>query len=267
MHARWARENRASRREIERRYEAKHGDRVRAEKRERYAKVSADPEGAAARRAEKRQYYRDNRERILARAKERRSQDLGNKYLHQHGINWESLFRAFWEAQGGKCYLCGDDLKRDVPKAIHLDHDHACCPLAKSCERCRRGLACKECNRLIGIALDDPGRLRRIADNLARAKDEVRERMKQPRKPRAENSWELTCQFCGTTFRGCRSDIKCCSSSCYDKLSRQARVQALENGEGTTPCKQCGTMFVPRTVQNVYCSKNCSNRAYAERRH
>jgi hypothetical protein len=48
----------------------------------------------------------------------------------------------------------------------HLDHDHRCCPRGKSCQYCRRGLACPECNQLIGLAHDDPDRLRRIAANL-----------------------------------------------------------------------------------------------------
>jgi hypothetical protein len=265
--ARWMRENRERRKEIVARSDAKHGERRRAEHRERYAEVSADPDKAAARQAASHQYYLDNREHILATAKKRRAQDLTNKYLHQHGVPWEPLFQALWEAQDGRCYLCRDELRRDEPKAIHLDHDHSCCPLARSCERCRRGLACKDCNHLIGVAKDDPDRLRRIADNLERAVEGVRERMQEPRQPRIDHSWELSCEFCGKSFRGCRSDIQCCSSSCYYKLRYRRRAEALKTGEGTASCKRCGEPFIPRTAQNVYCSKNCSNAAYVDRKH
>ena len=87
------------------------------------------------------------------------------------------MFDALWEAQADKCYLCGDELMRGVARAMHIDHDHTCCPLGKTCEKRRRGLACKDCNRLIGIAQDDPDRLERIAVNLRVAEAAVAERL------------------------------------------------------------------------------------------
>jgi Recombination endonuclease VII len=76
-------------------------------------------------------------------------------------------YDALWESQGGKCYLCGDDLVRG--RKTHIDHDHSCCPRNKSCALCRRGLSCDLCNWIIGYAGDDPGRLRMLADNLEAA--------------------------------------------------------------------------------------------------
>lgn len=37
-----------------------------------------------------------------------------------------------------------------------VDHDHTCCVGEKSCGMCIRGLLCKRCNQLLGIAQDDP---------------------------------------------------------------------------------------------------------------
>ena len=83
--------------------------------------------------------------------------------------------------QAGRCYLCGDSLPPNLGK-IHVEHDHDCCPSPRklaglggkiSCGKCVRGLACSSCNRLIGIARDDPYRLRRIADNLEGANHRV----------------------------------------------------------------------------------------------
>lgn len=68
----------------------------------------------------------------------------------------------------GRCYLCGNEFKNE--QNIHLDHDHECCALGKSCEVCLRGGACNNCNVLVGLAYDDPDRLRRIANNLEEAK-------------------------------------------------------------------------------------------------
>ena len=42
------------------------------------------------------------------------------------------------------------------------------------CPSCRRGLAHIRCNTLLGMAGDDPARLRRIAANLAKAKRRIR---------------------------------------------------------------------------------------------
>ena len=46
----------------------------------------------------------------------------------------------------------------------------------RSCPQCRRGLAHNVCNSLIGMAGDDPKRLRRIAANLERARKQIKAR-------------------------------------------------------------------------------------------
>ena len=80
---------------------------------------------------------------------------------HDHGLELTELL-ALWEKQDRSCYCCGREL--DHPRAnrqrselsINIDHDHKICPPAKnergiqkrshSCERCRRGLSCRDCN-------------------------------------------------------------------------------------------------------------------------
>jgi hypothetical protein len=95
----------------------------------------------------------------------------------KHGVNWQEAFLQLWEAQGGRCYLCGDHLNRDEPHATVFDHHHACCPSRHTCDICRRGLACGRCNKLVGLADEDPERLRRIADALAAANELVLQRL------------------------------------------------------------------------------------------
>lgn len=57
--------------------------------------------------------------------------------------------------QGGRCAIC----RIDSPGgrgAWHVDHDRSCCPSAKSCGECVRGLLCTNCNLMLGHAKDEP---------------------------------------------------------------------------------------------------------------
>lgn len=55
--------------------------------------------------------------------------------------------------QNGKC-CCGREL---LPgKGTCVDHDHKCCPGAKSCGMCVRGLLCSRCNFVLGLLEEDP---------------------------------------------------------------------------------------------------------------
>lgn len=89
-----------------------------------------------------------------------------------HGLS-PGDWAAMWAAQDGRCYLCGRGM--DKEKA-YVEHDHSCCGEDRSCRICRRGLACPDCNTSIGLAGDDPDRLRRMADALKAANAGVSER-------------------------------------------------------------------------------------------
>lgn len=50
--------------------------------------------------------------------------------------------------QGDRCLICGNK-----PHLLVVDHDHKCCPQRhKTCGKCVRGLLCRSCNTLIGLA-------------------------------------------------------------------------------------------------------------------
>lgn len=53
--------------------------------------------------------------------------------------------------QGG-CAICGHP--DPGTKGWTVDHDHRCCDAEKSCTRCRRGVLCGYCNRMLGSAFD-----------------------------------------------------------------------------------------------------------------
>ena len=113
-------------------------------------------------------YYQAHRDEILRRQALTRDARI-------HGLAPDDWARL-WTDQRGRCYLCSDPLSRgDRSRSlVVVDHDHRCsCGRFRSCRWCRRGLACLRCNVLIGMADDDPERLRRIADNLERAQKRV----------------------------------------------------------------------------------------------
>lgn len=152
------------------------------------------PEERLARvRQQRHAYYEANRERLLAanrrwhaenrayRAEsnqlwrlQNRAERTDKERQRRHGPDGAEAFAQMWQEQAGRCYLCD---KSVVIEEMHMDHDHRCCPKNKSCRRCRRGLACKLCNVLIGDAGDDPALLRKIADRLEAARVLVTERL------------------------------------------------------------------------------------------
>lgn len=201
-------------REYNRQYREANAEKIKERKRQRYL---ANRERVSE---YNRQYYAANREAVLAQArkygtenadaiKARKRRDYAAnpgkakayhaersargvyrlRHLEQtHGIDVSDWFEL-WDAQEGRCYLCGNDLD-PAPRKTHVEHFHGCAAHGpvKSCRHCRRGLACSRCNRLIGMAGDDPEFLRKIADRLEAANRDVAER--QLRAPQ-----QLTLEF------------------------------------------------------------------------
>jgi hypothetical protein len=128
-------------------------------------------------RAARLAYEAANREKIRAKAAAYRA---ANRELARDQALWRmhrmrpDQWSALYLTQGGCCYLCGDQLD---PEKVDIDHDHRCCPRNSSCPNCRRGLTCRGCNRAIGLAKDDPARLRRMADRLETAQKRVSDRL------------------------------------------------------------------------------------------
>lgn len=88
--------------------------------------------------------------------------------LHVHGLTPET-FQALWNSQDGLCYLCEDPLEPGINTVI--EHDHSCCIKGRSCDKCRRGLAHRKCNLLLGLANDNPDLLMKIAMNFKEKND------------------------------------------------------------------------------------------------
>ena len=127
--------------------------------------------------AKRRARHEANHDEINARRRAERNPAISSAQglKQRHGMRPEE-WSAMYVTQEGCCYLCNCALDIETKNMTHMDHDHNCCPPESSCTICRRGLACRGCNRAIGFADEDPARLRRMADALEAAQREVDQR-------------------------------------------------------------------------------------------
>lgn len=83
----------------------------------------------------KKQWISENKDKV-------RWNQLWTKYRLRK-VDYEYMLTA----QHNKCAVC----KIEFTEVPVVDHDHNCCPSAKSCGKCVRGLLCKRCNLIVGI--------------------------------------------------------------------------------------------------------------------
>lgn len=101
-------------------------------------KMMATPEHRATQRA----WHHKNKIQVSHKLMEKK-----------YGMSWED-YTKLYEAQGGRCKICGTD-KGGLPKKLDshierfaIDHDHHTGEV--------RGLLCNRCNRAIGMFEDNP---------------------------------------------------------------------------------------------------------------
>lgn len=71
-----------------------------------------------------------------------------NSALRKHGTT-EKWHEEKLVEQGGTCALC-PATKSLNNNRLSIDHDHSICPGKYSCDKCRRGLLCSDCNTKLG---------------------------------------------------------------------------------------------------------------------
>lgn len=91
-----------------------------------------------------------------------RSCEANRMMIRKHGLTNEQK-REIAEFHGG-CAICGHT--DPGAKGWTVDHDHTCCDGEKSCPRCRRGILCGWCNKMLAYAFDRPHILRAALEYL-----------------------------------------------------------------------------------------------------
>ena len=112
-------------------------------------------------RANGRRWYAENREAVIARQKKRyqenreaiREYQKNYRLMKAHGITMAD-FKAMEAAQNGVCAICGG--QEPVHPRLNVDHCHETGMV--------RALLCTPCNTALGLAGDDPDRLRAMAE-------------------------------------------------------------------------------------------------------
>lgn len=120
-------------------------------------------------------YREANREKIKARKaayhKAHGKEAREYQAAHRHGLS-ELDILAMRAAQSNRCACC-DEIFTASP---NVDHDHHCCEANRSCDKCRRGLLCSNCNRGLGMFRDSIERLLKAVEYLKRhAKNHLRQ--------------------------------------------------------------------------------------------
>jgi hypothetical protein len=115
-------------------------------------------------------YYEQNRERIIASARQYREENPGRPH---YGLTREVAHT--WRQANPMCELCSEK----PAKALDHDHSCSCAPGGGKCGKCVRGHVCLSCNRLLGVTKDDahrfPPELRERAQRYLDAYQERRE--------------------------------------------------------------------------------------------
>lgn len=111
--------------------------------------------------AKSRKHYADNKDWYANYARERMKspdnrQRANRRAAESKARRRQSIYKAWFEYQGGACAVCGK--LQESWELMHLDHDHR--------TGSGRMLCCKTCNYLLGMADDDREVLLRAVEYL-----------------------------------------------------------------------------------------------------
>lgn len=98
--------------------------------------------------------------------------DPAVRKIRRRGYQIKSLYKLTPEAhkelldnQKRTCANPGCDSVENAGEPLHIDHDHACCNnVRRICGKCIRGLLCKKCNLILGLAEDNTKQLRGLSE-------------------------------------------------------------------------------------------------------
>lgn len=74
-------------------------------------------------------------------------------------------FSSLLTEQSNRCKICNREFNFLIKSLKpHVDHNHSCCSMRKTCGKCTRGLLCGTCNSAIGLLNDDPDLIQKASE-------------------------------------------------------------------------------------------------------
>ena len=97
-------------------------------------------------KARAKKWKHDNPEKHKAWVEKNKEKLRAASRQYEYNISPEE-YEAKKAEQDNKCAIC----KKESDLLV-VDHNHSCCSQRKTCGQCNRGLLCRSCNTLIGLA-------------------------------------------------------------------------------------------------------------------
>jgi hypothetical protein len=91
------------------------------------------------------------------------------RFWTSYRLRYETV-EELLKQQGNACAICQSTFDGVRRSAVHVDHDHSCCPTVPTCGNCNRGLICGNCNTMLGMARDNAEVLEKAAVYLRTSK-------------------------------------------------------------------------------------------------
>lgn len=83
------------------------------------------------------------------------------KQVHTNNVKNVKRYEARLELLELSNFTCAICEEQKDPGLLVIDHDHSCCPPARACVNCIRGVLCSLCNSGLGSFKDDPKNLQK----------------------------------------------------------------------------------------------------------
>jgi hypothetical protein len=125
---RWRKKNPERQREINNRWRRNNLKKARAKNRDWYKR------NRSYKLKQNSEYFRNNKKKIAKRIR-----------LRNHKLS-QQRHDQMLKKQHNRCAIC----RKKFEKTPHIDHNHKCCRPMRSCDKCRRGLLCEDCNLGLG---------------------------------------------------------------------------------------------------------------------
>lgn len=97
-------------------------------------------------KARSKAWRKANLEKYKIYVKKNRAKIRASGRRYEYNITEEQYQSKFLE-QDSKCGIC-----KKKSSLLVVDHNHLCCSQRRTCGNCNRGLLCRSCNTLIGLA-------------------------------------------------------------------------------------------------------------------